>query len=75
VESEIGRVYNTLCPAGFERGIVDGATPHPRSPCHHPAPARSRSGANTCARPAHRRPGSRARTPGPGGPVSADHSR
>ena len=30
VESEIGRVYNTLCPAGFERGIQEGGTAAPR---------------------------------------------
>lgn len=30
VESEIGRVYNMLCPSGFERGIVEGATPAPQ---------------------------------------------
>lgn len=30
VESEIGRVYNMLCPSGFEQGIIDGAIPAPR---------------------------------------------
>jgi mannose-6-phosphate isomerase-like protein (cupin superfamily) len=30
VETDVGRVYNMLCPAGFERGIVDGGTPAPR---------------------------------------------
>ena len=30
VESEVGRVYNTLTPAGFERDIIDNGTPAPR---------------------------------------------
>ena len=36
VETAIGRVYNMLCPAGFDKGIVEGGTPAPRIPMHAP---------------------------------------
>ena len=46
-DSEVGRVFNTLVPGGFDHGISEHGIPAPEPPCLHRRCPRCRYGANT----------------------------